>query len=351
MVAKNKNKIVIRLDADHHRGMGHLYRMLALADRFAADGIKCTFVLRTNEVAAGILLDKGYDYRLYPANYSEESIIGEDISKNAIPELWIFDVLSTSEETIECVKKRDVPVVCFDDMGGGLAKADVVINAIIGISESQKDYPANKVKVLNGADYIILNPDILKLSKQDRLIWDKLKVAITMGGSDTYGTTVKLARVLSEITTINLEVVFFLGPHFQHNRELENVTASFAHHCTVKRAVKNLHANLLDSDVVICGGGQTLFELCYLGFNILALANEVHEEKTIEYLSRHNACINIGSIHKEVNSLKIAESLTRIYHGQEKYKKLRDAGKRVVDGKGVIRCYGECVKLVNRVKI
>ena len=351
MVEKRKSKIIIRLDADHQRGMGHVYRMTTLADMFAANDTQCTFVLRKNDVAASLLSDKGYDYRFYPVEYSEELIIEKDISKNSMPDLWIFDILSTETETIECVKKRNIPVVCFDDMGAGLAQADLVINAISGIAQSQKHYPANGVKVLNGADYIIINPDILKLSKTAKSVGSELEIAVTMGGSDTYGATARLAEILSEITTVNLKVTFFLGPHFQHDKELEDATAKFIHPCTVKRAVKNLHRELLESDVVICGGGQTIFELCYLGFNILALANENHQEKTIEYLAQHNACINIGSIHKEIDRLKIAESLTHIYQEHEKYRMITDAGKRIVDGKGLMRCYAECKKLTESVKI
>ena len=58
-------------------------------------------------------------------------------------------------------------------------------------------------------------------------------------------------------------------------------------------------------DIIICGGGQTLFEMCALGLPTLALANELHEEQTIDFISKRNSCINLGSVHHNINSGRI----------------------------------------------
>jgi UDP-N-acetylglucosamine:LPS N-acetylglucosamine transferase len=48
-------------------------------------------------------------------------------------------------------------------------------------------------------------------------------------------------------------------------------------------------------DVVICGGGITLFEVMAMGLPSLAFANEPHEELTIRYFQSRGGCGSIGA--------------------------------------------------------
>jgi len=131
-----------------------------------------------------------------------------------------------------------------------------------------------------------------------------------------------------------------------HNLEFDNMVANYCFPFSIKRSVENLHKELVEMDIIICGGGQTLFEICALGLPALALANELHEEQTIDFISKRDSCINLGSVHHNINSARIGQYLKKIEKEPGDINKLMSNAKYIVDGKGALRCCKECVKII-----
>lgn len=90
-----------------------------------------------------------------------------------------------------------------------------------------------------------------------------------------------------------------------------------------------------------------MFELCSMGMPVMALANEVHEEKTIRYFERNGACIDIGSVHKELDDEKMCKFIDEIKYDLDKLNRLAVNAVQLVDGKGTKRCYSACAVLIN----
>lgn len=338
--------ILFRLDASHKRGMGHLYRMIILANEFRKNDFQCLFLLRDNEIAKRILNAIPHNHLSYPPNHSEDEIINRYFAEHPKPALWIFDILTPEKEWISRVKKNGTPVICFDSLKDGLT-ADLAINPIVGCWKASKTKSNSYSRILSGPKYSIIDPHIAGLEKKERLLNGPIKIAVTMGGSDTHGATIKLAEILSKIKE-RLEVIFFLGPHFLHKKELSEIIHELSFPYSIKNAVKNFHAELIKSDAVICGGGQTLFEVCAMKMPILAIANEDHEEKTISYFSQRGACIDIGAIHKIVKDEEIQLFFRNIRSNPEEIMRMGISAKRLVDGKGVFRCLNKCMKVIQR---
>jgi spore coat polysaccharide biosynthesis predicted glycosyltransferase SpsG len=342
MVGKNSRMIVIRLDADHKRGLGHLFRMLTLARFFRHDGFECFFVVRHNETAEVIIKDAHYNFLFCPSDLNEEEIVDLFFDEYPNPALWIFDILSTDEKLIVKFKRKKIPVACFDDLLGGPAAADLTINAIAGC---WNEIPA-KTNVLGGPGYAIIDPAILGLRHKSKPPGapKTVRVGITMGGSDTHGATVKVAKILSGLT--NIEANFFLGPHFLYDEELNMTLKNVRYRYENHKAVTNLHKALRKMDIVICGGGQTLFELCAMGVPVIAIANETHEEKTIAFFARHGACLTAGSVQKTIAGDTICSFITKINNDPRTTVDLSQKSKILVDGKGITRCYQACLEIV-----
>ncbi len=336
MVPEEKKLILIRLDANHEKGMGHLFRMLTLANQFRKENIECIFIVRDNAVSAKILQKHPFRFLFYPEVYPENSIIEEYFKRHTKPDLWIFDILATEKTWILQVQKKGIPVICFDDVKGGPLAADLVINAIAGCWYEIPD----SLQVVNGPQYAIIDPGIADISKKKLPIEGAIKVGVTLGGSDTHGATVQIAQALSEVPGI--DVTFFLGPHFLHNEELNLLLSKTSYHYVVKRAVPDLNKELVVMDTVICSGGQTLFELCAMGMPVLALATESHEEKTISYFTQQQACIDIGSVKKPIDVIKIREFFLVLREGSEEVVTLQVNTQNLVDGKGIYRIIREC---------
>jgi spore coat polysaccharide biosynthesis predicted glycosyltransferase SpsG len=349
MVEEEKKRIVIRVDGDHQRGMGHLFRMKTLANEFRKQHVPYVFVIRKNDKSKQILHDAQHPYLEYPTEHREDDIIEDYFLDNVMPTLWTFDIMSTQGDWVRRVKRHGPLVVCFDDLKGGLEAADLVINAIAGCWEAEKRPSSLGVRVLNGPGYAIIDPEILKVRRRDRTPKGPIRIGVTMGGSDTHGATVQVAKVLSELKE-ELEATFFLGPHFMHVRELENVLEGLPFPSVTRTALPRLHKELIKSDLVICGGGQTLFELCAMGMCTAAVANEAHEEKTISCFVKHGACIDIGSVHDGIAVARLAETVAEVESESRRIQDLRSNARGLVDGQGLYRCAMECLQIEGETK-
>lgn len=289
--------IYIRIDAGPVRGMGHLYRMLTLADRLAACRQPVTFVIRNDDATKKILDARGAGYKSFPSSMGEEEIIRKSLAGHGpLPDLWIFDLLDTDPVWPRSIRKKKIKVVSFDDTKGSLTEADLVINAIV---HSWDAYEARDVKVplREGLAYAIINPSAIR-QRRKRVIAREgpLAVAITMGGSDTHASSLAMLEALADRAPDSHRIHLFTGPGFSHERELSSLVNSLSRPVSVRRAVPDLHRELNPMDVVICSGGVTLLEVCAMGLPALAFAGELHEEKNIRYLSSLKACLPIGSI-------------------------------------------------------
>jgi spore coat polysaccharide biosynthesis predicted glycosyltransferase SpsG len=312
----NKKLVFIRVDADHKRGMGHLFRMINLSGVLSSMDVESLFVIKKDEITERILDGKNVSYTVFPERASELEII-QDILKKAkdFPGIWIYDILNTEISWIKSIKDKNVKVVTFDDEAGGLESADLVINSIVH-SWGNYNPSSTRARLLEGAEYAVLNQRVFELRKERTIRpGHPFSIGITMGGSDTYGVTVPMVEALDVISIGNIDITVFTGPHFEHMPELEKVVGKCRHKIEIKNMVENIHEELDTMNVVICGGGVTLFEVSAMGLPPLAFANEPHEELTIKYFQSLGACGNIGSRTKLIEawvSEKLKEYLNNI---------------------------------------
>ena len=294
-----KTLLFIRLDANHKRGMGHLFRMLILAQGLRLEHFEAVFIIREDAAAVKLLQQRGFRYRTFSPAMKEEQIINAALLRTGnLPAIWIFDLLDTQQSWIALLKKKGIRVVCFDDKKVGLRSADLVINSL---AQLWGKYKVSTIKALlkEGIDYCIINPRAWHYRKKRTIGAIKpLTVAITMGGSDTHGCTVSMVKAMASCGRLRIKV--FTGPNFLHQQELMTVLGKNNKHIVVKHMVRDLHRELTAADAVICNGGITLLEVCAMGLPALAFANEPHEAGLIRYLESLGACVAIGA-QKELN--------------------------------------------------
>ena len=254
------------LESSHARGMGHLYRALNLAEGLAAAGVSYKFYLNDHAPSLQILCERGVLHQVvnlkdFTGNW-EASLIRQDGIT-----LWLNDRLDTDLRHAQKIRGGGVPLVTFDDRGTGAALANLHVAAL---AFDAHEHLAGD-KVLRGADYLILNPQIgtfMRLRKQ------LLSILVTLGGTDTYGVTAKVVYLLQEM---NLAATIVVGPGYMHVDILNKIlTGGF----TLKQGVPSMIEEFHRHDLAITGGGITPFEANASGLPCVVIANELHEIAT-----------------------------------------------------------------------
>lgn len=253
----------ICVEASHQRGMGHLFRVLNLCETLVERRIPFRIFSNPDEASQALLAGRKLAFDLVPFEDGRNDWQAQLISRYGIS-LWLDDRLNTDSSHAIQVKNCGIPLVTFDDRGSGAALSDLNVMAL---AFEEAELLQGK-KVLQGPRYLVLNREI---EKYRRLRKQAGSIVVTLGGSDTYGVTVKVVRMLK---AKGLGATVIVGPAFRHETELNDVLDEGF---TLKRSVPSLMEEFSHHDLAITGGGITPFEANASGLPCIVIANEDFE--------------------------------------------------------------------------
>ncbi len=278
----------ICIEASHNKGMGHLFRMLNFAEYLRTKNEDFIFLINDNEKTKNILQDMNVDFEIvnledYDTNWESELIEKYNIN------YWINDRLETDINHSQNILKNSCKLITFDDLGSGAKLSNI---NVCGLFFNQKNIEANRV--LKGIEYLILNNEINIFKRERKNI---KKILVTLGGSDTYGVTIKVLKLLKKY---NIEASIHIGPSFEHMDELkQELTKGFE----LISFIPSLIEEFAKYDLAITGGGVTPFEANASGLPCLIIANELFEVSNGEFLDSNYSSKFLGyyeSINEDV---------------------------------------------------
>lgn len=275
----------ICVESSHKKGMGHLFRMLTFAKYLTQKAQKFIFIINEHKKTKEILELNKYAYEI--ANLKDITSDWEStLNKTYNFTYWINDRLDTNINHVKNVLKNNVKIITFDDLGSGAIESNLNICGLFFNKNNLKGK-----KLLRGIQYLILNPEINNLRKKRN---EFKKIIVSFGGSDTYGVTVKILKLLKKY---HINASIHIGPSFQHHEDLnKELTKNYKIISFVPSFIKELSKY----DLAITGGGITPFEANYLGIPSLIVANEPHEITNGRYLEKIGSSYFLG-FHTEID--------------------------------------------------
>lgn len=274
----------ICVESSHKKGMGHLFRMINFVKILQKKDEQFIFLINDNENSKHVLKKSNILYKTVDLNDFSSSWEMKLIKEYDI-KYWINDRLETNIEHTQNILQTKIKLITFDDLGMGAKNSHLNICALFDKSDLEGH------KILKGVDYLILNPEIIKYKKKR----EKLNnILVTLGGSDTYGVTIKVLKILKK-NKINATI--HIGPSFEHNKELnEEINDEFK----VISYVPSLIEEFTKYDLSITGGGITPYEANASGLPCLIIANEIFEIPNAKYLQSIGSSIFLG-FHENIN--------------------------------------------------
>lgn len=271
----------ICIESSHIRGMGHFYRAMNLIEYLMKKNERYIVIINKNEEALELLKKRNVRseiVNLYDFKSDWESNL---IDKYNV-DIWIDDRMETNALHARNVKKNGIKLITFDDRGEGAKQSDINICAMA--YENLKDLKGKIV--LTGTKYLILNK---RIDTFKGLKMEIKKVIVTLGGSDTYGVSVKVMEIIKNLYK---DITVITGPTFKHFIELDRIIQNST--VVIKGAVPCLIEEIAKYDLAITGGGITPFEANALGVPCIIVANELHETQSAKYLESIGSSIFAG---------------------------------------------------------
>lgn len=318
--------VLILTEGGKNTGFGHITRCTSIYQAFEEIGVQADFVVNGDEGVQGLLPSKNCN--VFNWLNDQETLFAT--IKNA--DIVLIDSYLAGYEIYEKISNVVKKAVYFDDnMRIEYPKGFVVNGTIFA---EQMPYPRREgVTYLLGAKYTPLRKEFWDVPA--KLICDSIEsVMITFGGTDIRNLSPKVLKLLVD-THPELRKKVIIGKGFRNITEIEDIKTHNTELIYYPDATE-MKKIMLESDIAIAGGGQTLYELARVGVAAVVVAVADNQKNNIrgfenagfsEYAGMWNDEILLEMIERKVHSLR-----SRVVREHK-----RRIGTKVVDSDGSSR--------------
>lgn len=256
-------------------GLGHIYRVLQIADEFFAKPDICFDINQTKAEFFGQTF-----YNIIPVDGTEGLL---SVIQEKQYDILINDILSTSAEYMETLKSHfpAMKIINFEDEGDGAQYADIVFNALY-----DEDYAEN-VKV--GADYYIA-PKLFLLCEPIGIREKVKNVLVTFGGADPMNYTDIVLELAQKEKYNDIHFIFVIG---RAKKNFETLLGIKKDNIEMLYNVDNMPEVMSKCDMAFSARGRTGYELAILGIPTISIAQNEREERH-NFMSDKNGYFYIG---------------------------------------------------------
>ena len=274
----NQKGVAIYVNGNTMRGMGHIYRVLELADEFLT---KPDIYFDSNQTNKQLFGDTTHN--LIPVNGIVE--LFQMVKENKYT-IFINDILSTSLDYmigLRSVMPEKGKIINFEDTGEGSQCADLVFNALIPSQTAGNIY--------NGEKYYIA-PRLFLMYEPIGIRMQVNAVFISFGGADPQNYTDRLLGIITKPKYHDLKFVIALGRAKQNVEELMEFNKF--DNIDVYYDVRNMPELMSKCDIAFASRGRTPYELAILGIPTIVLSQNAREEEH-NFISDKNGFMYLGT--------------------------------------------------------
>lgn len=325
--------ILILTEGGEDSGLGHVTRCASLCQAFREMGVASRFVVNGDKTVESVLRDENYKFFDWLAERQLllELLNGTDIA--------VIDSYHADYELYEDISKSVKTAVYFDDESRFEYPKGFVLNA--SVSAGQMPYPEREgVTYLLGAQYAPLRKEFWDVNAKP-IRNNPETIMITFGGADTHGLTPGVLKLLISTYPEVLKKVI-IGKGFQNIEEIEELKDNSTELVYFPSAVdmKNV---MLESDIAITTGGQTVYELARVGTPAIGICMAKNQLRSIKCWSELGFMEYVGWY----NCKKLEQELkNRLEHLEVRHIRMgmSETGRKIIDGQG-------CKRILNAIEL
>ena len=323
-------KIIFRADGNSNIGLGHLYRLFALAEIYK-DHYECVFVTKKNSTLS-----------IFPREY-KLIIIPDKVTTLEEPK-WLLKYFKSIDYLIvldgyqfdllyqKNLKEIGFSLMFIDDYAQKNDIADVIVNHSLFVDNS--DFTSSKQAKLGlGSKYAILRPLFLEEAKKSKKVHLLKKAFICFGGADFNNLTNTCLKGIVNIEQLE-EIHVVIGNAYKQNEIYKTIEQN--------QEKIFLHKNLNEEEMVklmnrcnlaILPTSTISYEACVIKMIILGGYYIDNQINIYNGLKNNELIYDAGNF----NTLKEEDFKDKVYDilnkNHESHQKLYDNQKKLFDGK------------------
>ena len=310
-------------------GFGHVRRCLSLAEALRREHVESSFLLNGCSDVLRVVTDSGFAAHLNTDPASPHGVLAwadRQGSKVIVCDSYAFD-----DAFFSSLRAQTALIVAIDDLANTDAPVDIVVNGTLG-AEAFRYGRHPGTELLLGAQYGLLRaefavPPPLKATDASR------RVLISVGGSDPHRLTERLIACVEQISAVEfIDVV--VGPLFS---DYERAGWSGRTRVSWHRAPSDMRRLMIEADVAVSGGGQTLYELAAAGVPCVAIKTAQNQLHNLTAFEAAGIGVWVGDAEDADLDRKVIDAIRCLCEDGARRVAMGRKGRLLVDGNGANR--------------
>lgn len=319
-------KIIIITEGGKGIGFGHVTRCLSLYQAFKEKGVNPEFLIKGDDTVSGLLAET--TCRLL--DWHQNKVALADTLTDA--DICITDSYLADLSVYKTISNLVKVSVYIDDNKRLDYPRGVVLNW--AINAGSLNYPEREeITYLLGSTYASLRNSFRDVPEKKIKKWID-SVVVTFGGIDRNGlTSMVLQMLVKEFPKMKKNVV--IGKGFSATARIETVAdnKTFIYFSPNANKIRDI---MLESDIAISSGGQTLFEFARVGVPVIAVSAADNQNENINGWAATGFVANAGNPNDE-DLLKKIITYIHDLKNVETRKVRSKIGRKLIDGFGSYR--------------
>jgi len=330
--------LALRCDGSRETGMGHISRMLGVADNLRQEdpaGWAVRFFLGSDHLqGAQAVSERGFDVDIVRQDdYAHWVKRMEEFSPLVIVNDLPFVPAQYTDQLHDLPAKSLTLVDSVADIEPGSSHLGTVVSLL------DEDLASPYETYHHGPSFAPFHPSVIaRLDERDapRERFEKLPLLIAFGTGDPGGLTHPALAAAVE-TQQHWESVTVVVQADQQDSNFKKLTSTLDCPVVVVTSPTDRMGELLDqTGLALVSGGVTAYEVSALGVPSIVLCQNQRELSRMEQFERTGSILLLGS-GDMVTQEQLIRSLSRLANDQALWAKMSSAGRQISDGRGVER--------------
>ena len=317
---------LIRCDGGGKFGYGHVKRMVALARALRdREGIGSVFAVRGTVDAHAPIKAAGFK----PIGIENDAAL-ESLIADLNPDLFLLDCREGPSRQEVAELARSVPITAvIDDGSERRLAADLAYYPPVP-QAAQLDWQDSNCVPRIGWEWSLLGLSPLAGFIKPA---SRMTLLVSMGGSDPFGLTLRMAKALSKLERI-FRARFVVGPGMTDRDKVAAQIAGMKFE-TIEGA-DDLATEYAAADLALCAFGVTAYELASFGVPAIYIGlNEDHAQSASAF-EKAGMGICLGT-KDQVGDAEISAAVWKLLNDSTRRREMRNAGLMTMDGNGAAR--------------
>lgn len=328
--------VLLRVDAGLEVGLGHLHRCLSLANALAQKGSTSHFVIPESAAIGSRITCDGITVDEIPSDSSLEVDLNITLNcaRRVRARVVVVDSCVVGWDYLWKLRRAGHYVVSIDDLAEMIFPSQLIVNGNVYAQELFYESASGDTRFLLGTEYVMLRPEFWNVPS--RAVRDDIRrVLLTVGGTDQQNLMPKLLSLMDDLPG-DFGVIAILGPFFENRREVEVAKRHSKRSVQLIYAPESVGSIMLEADLAISGGGQTLYELACTGCPTVALQVAPDQHQHVRALFKAGV-VYMGEYSRDTELNKLRGSVLSLLGDREARARMSEAGQRLIDGRGALR--------------